>query len=384
MPHDPSEDDSQTERTGTPEPERETQAQALAGGSNAPSLQTLLDHTPDIITVMDLEMRLIYLNRTFAPRKVADVLGYNSLDFIPERDHRVTIDAFSRALATGAVQHIEIESESGFVWETRLVPLKQDGRIVAVMGIGADVTQRRQLEEQRRQAHKLEAIGRITAGIAHNFNNMLTVILTNLRLVRPQTLAALEPRLRDAEHAAQRAADMVRELMAFARDRRATLRLEPTDLVEVATRTIAMCRSNFDDIDLQLEVEGDIAPASADAGRIEQALLNVLLNARDALEGQRNPAPRVFVLLDSVALSADNDSAPGRAARIRVQDNGPGLTEPLRGRVFEPFFTTKKDGGTGLGLATAYGTMADHGGTITCDSQPGAGATFTLQFPVRA
>ena len=133
-------------------------------------------------------------------------------------------------------------------------------------------------------------------------------------------------------------------------------------------------------IAVDVTVAGEVVPVWADAGRIEHVVLNVLLNARDALVGQVDPAPHIEVLIDSVPQLAGTEIAPRTAARIRIRDNGPGVPEELRGRVFEPFFTTKTSG-TGLGLATAYRSMIDHGGAITCDSQSGAGAAFTLMFP---
>jgi PAS domain S-box-containing protein len=364
--------------------ELEALCNVLAEGSGQPSLKMLLEHSPDIVTLMDRGHRMLYLNRTIAPERVGDVLQRSALDYMPAEQREPFAQAFERAFISGEVQRLEVDSARGYVWETRLVPVKRGGEVVAIMGIGADITARRRLEEQMRQTHKLEALGRVTAGIAHNFNNMLTVILTNLSLLRigaPEPVAA---RLSEVEHAAQRAADMLRELMVFARHRRHERTRETTDLAQVAARAVAMCRSSLDPrIALSLEPATGLPRVPADAGSVEQALLNVLWNARDALCDRVDPAPRIRVLLEHAELPGETPAEQRPAVRIRVIDNGPGMSEVMLGRVFEPFFTTKRsEHGTGLGLATAYGTMIDHGGTITCESRPGAGASFSLLFPI--
>jgi signal transduction histidine kinase len=177
---------------------------------------------------------------------------------------------------------------------------------------------------------------------------------------------------------------MVRELMVFARRRPHAPQRRATNLEEVAARALSMCRSSFDPrIDLRFESSRPLPCVLADAGRVEQALLNVLWNARDALQEQGSAAPCIRLTLDTSELPGE-PPAPSRAAlRIRVSDNGPGLSEAMRSRVFEPFFTTKlAQHGTGLGLATVYGTMVDHGGVIVCESELGAGATFSMLFPI--
>jgi signal transduction histidine kinase len=343
------------------------------------SLHDLLVHLPDIIAVLNRDMRLVFLNRAGPRRPLDELLQRDVFEFIAEPDQSSLRSAVESVFSNGRVQRVEVASSGGYLWEASLVPLKRGDEVVAVMGIAADVTQPRKLEEQRRQAQKLEALGRFTASIAHNFNNMLTVILTNLRTLPPSQ----DVRLREAEHAAQRAADMIRELMVFARGRQSGSQMGPTDLVELAKRTVSMCSTSFGGIRAELEVAGELPRVTADAGRVEQALINILLNARDALSGQVDPPPQVWVALDRVALPPSSGIASRSAIRVRVRDNGPGIASELLGRVFEPFFTTKDmHQGTGLGLATAYGTMVDHGGTLTCESQPGAGATFTLSFPI--
>ncbi len=479
---------------------------SLSALSHEPSLATLLANSPDTITVLDLEARLVYVNRTVAGRTTHEILGTRSADYMPSQDRALFLAAFERVLRTGEPQRLDLSSVSGYVWETRLVPLKHEGSVFAVMGIGADITARRRaeaalreseeklrvamsatglglwrldwklrelswdaatsrmlgvgdsactqtlaqfetllhpddrervhgallqfaaagtyedlehrvvtptgavrtllskgsplrgpdgellgwsggmfditerkrLEEQLRQSQKMEALGQLTAGIAHNFNNMLTVILSNVLLCEPRVSDVLRPRLRDAEQAARRAADMVRQLMVFARRYPAATKL-PIDVRDVVHRTADICRTTFDkNIEICVDVPDGVVAVLADPGQLEQVLLNICLNARDALDGHETACPMISLRVDRVAVGATERSE----VRIRIKDNGPGMSAELKNRVFEPFFTTKEVGrGTGLGLATAYGSIIDHGGQIDCESTPGAGATFTVRLP---
>ena len=168
---------------------------------------------------------------------------------------------------------------------------------------------------------------------------------------------------------------MVRQLMIFARaDTHA--RRAPMDLVRSVRRTLEMCRRTMDPrIALELTTADEVPSIEGNPGQIEQVLLNICLNARDALESARTPSPRIAIHIEP-ATRADE-------VRIRVTDNGPGMTEEIRARVFEPFFTTKDVGrGTGLGLAMAYSIIADHRGRIDCETRPGQGATFEINLPV--
>jgi two-component system cell cycle sensor histidine kinase/response regulator CckA len=247
------------------------------------------------------------------------------------------------------------------------------GRAFGTLGAMFDVSVRKRLEEQLYQRQKMEAVGELTAGIAHNFNNVLSIILPNLELCIEDSPPAVVERLTDMEQAALRAADLVRQLMLFARpDAQASkVTLDPTMTLR---RMAAICQTTFDRaIRFDLEIAPDVPNVCANPGQLEQVLLNICLNARDSLEGARNAYPRI-------ALSAT--CTPTGGVCIRVSDNGPGMDEQTRARVFEPFFTTKEAGrGTGLGLATAYAIIADHGGRVTCESHPGEGATFDIELP---
>ncbi len=297
---------------------------------------------------------------------------------VPEDRDRVAA-AVQTALETGVYHDLEHRivrpnGEQRHVLCKGFVLRGDDGSVLGLRGGVFDVTERHALEEELRQAHKMEAIGRLTAGIAHNFNNLLGVILPSVELARIGPAKDIGTRLDDIEHAATRAAEMVRDLMLFARGGVAALR-RPEDAVALVRRTLGIARATFGPaIAIDLDVVGEIPPISANAGQIEQVLLNVCLNARDALDAAVTARPVITVRVERTSTTT---------VGIRVSDNGPGMDEATRLRVFEPFFTTKPGNrGTGLGLASAYAIAVDHGGRIDCESAPGAGTTIALELPI--
>ena len=213
-------------------------------------------------------------------------------------------------MVVGEVQRVEVDSARGYSWETRLVPVKEAGEVVAIMGIGADVTARRRLEEQMRQRHKLEALGRVTAGIAHNFNNMLTVILSNLKLLQLGARAPVLSRVAEVEHAAQRAADMVRELMVFARHRPQQPKREAIDLRQVAERAVAMCRSSCDTrIDLSVEADASLPRYPRIRAASSSAAQRVVECARRAARANRTRSRAYASRFDLAELSGETPAS---------------------------------------------------------------------------
>jgi CheY-like chemotaxis protein len=219
----------------------------------------------------------------------------------------------------------------------------------------------------------MEAIGQLTAGVAHNFNNLLSIVLPNVELCRDAVPPDAKTYLDDIEHAALRASELVRQLMLAAR-REGSLAKVPCELVTVVERTLHICRSTFDRaIDIRCQLELREVMIQARPGEIEQVLLNICINARDALQQAGTKDPRITLRLEN--------GAEGMV-QISITDNGPGVAPEVRSHLFEPFFTTKGVGrGTGLGLATAYGILGDHGGRIACDSQLGGPTTFRIELP---
>jgi len=260
-----------------------------------------------------------------------------------------------------------------------------------------DVTERKQsaaeqerLEALLSQSQKMEALGQLAGGLAHDFNNVLTAILGNAELMLEKldattpeiTLARVEATLEQIRQAGEQGATMTRQLLAFSRkqDRKVEL-LNPNRIVEDMQQLLR--RLIGEHIALETQLEPDVAPIFGDSGQIEQVVLNLALNARDAMP----QGGRLRIETANVHLSRDDparrvEGAPGRQVMLRVCDDGCGMSREVLERIFEPFFTTKPEGkGTGLGLATAYGIVKQSGGVIKVDSEPGQGTTFAVFFP---
>lgn len=257
-----------------------------------------------------------------------------------------------------------------------------DGVVTHMYGGLLDITRQKELEDQIRHAQKLEAIGSLTAGVAHNFNNLLMAILPTLDMLRPVVPSSHADLLTDAVHAAERGAELVRELMTFAGQQRRTTRVteHPETFVGHA---VAICRRTFDaSVALDVRIEDGLPHVSCDPGAIEHALMNVLLNARDALGGRPG---RIEVAARRVPAAERQAAglAPGAWLCVEVRDDGPGIPPPVRERIFEPFFTTKGPQGTGLGLSTVYAVFKEHGGHVDFDSSE-EGTTFRLYLPLTA
>ncbi len=270
------------------------------------------------------------------------------------------------------------------VGEFSATPQLHEGRLVGILGIGRDVTERVQLEQQLRQAQKMEAVGRLAGGIAHDFNNILTAITGYADLLL-EDLGATDPRRQDADEihkAADRAAGLTRQLLAFSRQQV----LQPTvlevnklvsDLEKMLRRLLG------EDVALTTQLAPTTGRVKADPGQLEQVIMNLAVNARDAMpNGGKLTLETGNVDLDE---SYATDHYPARAGpfvMLAVSDTGTGMSEATQAHMFEPFFTTKEKGkGTGLGLATVYGIVKQSGGFIWVYSEVGHGTTFKLYLP---
>ncbi|MEM1347753.1 MAG: ATP-binding protein [Myxococcota bacterium] len=278
-------------------------------------------------------------------------------------DHRDTPYVVVSAAVQAAAQHIPSEPE-------------QPGRVIAVT---KDITESRRLEASLAQAQKMESVGRLAGGIAHDFNNLLTAIFGYLELARVD-LGPSHPAddlLLHAHHAAERGATLIEQLLAFAR--KSIVEPRDIDLNALLTQMMGMLRRLLSaDIDVSVSLGDDLPLVRIDPTQLEQVVLNLCVNARDAISGQGRL---------SIRTSTRRDADPGRPLGtyvvLEVEDNGVGIAPAQLEHVFEPFFTTKPVGeGTGLGLATVYGVVTQASGFIDLESELGVGTTFALHFPV--
>jgi nitrogen-specific signal transduction histidine kinase/ActR/RegA family two-component response regulator len=254
-----------------------------------------------------------------------------------------------------------------------------DGEIMGRLWSCEDISERRQLERSLLQAQKMEAVGRLAGGIAHDFNNLLTGIAGNLAVLKLNQAHPIKEHLQlvdSAEAAARRAAELVKQMLGFSRQN--TLRLQSTDVNAVVKELVQLLRHSFEKtIELHQDLASDLWSVKADATHIEQVLMNICVNARDAMSGRTGTITIGTENLDSVA---DRDSKP--YVVITIADSGSGMPEEIRNKIFEPFFTTKEAGkGTGLGLSMSYGIIEQHHGWIECASQEGDGTTFRIYLP---
>jgi two-component system cell cycle sensor histidine kinase/response regulator CckA len=259
------------------------------------------------------------------------------------------------------------------------------GAVTGIMGIAADITQRKQLEAQLRQAQKLEAIGRLAGGVAHDFNNLLTAILgyTELLLLRLDPQDPLRLDVAEIKAAADRAAALTRQLLAFSRKQ--VLQPKILDLNGVVRGVEKILRRLLgEDVSVVTTLAEPLPPLQADPGQLEQILLNLAVNARDAMPHGGTLTLRTAAIT-RVGAGGTPPVPPGSYVRLQVADTGVGMDSATLAHLFEPFFTTKASGqGTGLGLATVYGIVQQSGGTISVASTPGAGTTLSVDFPAVA
>ncbi len=237
----------------------------------------------------------------------------------------------------------------------------------------------RQLEAQLHQAQKMEAIGQLTAGIAHNFNNMLMQIMGNVELAMLETSGKLKETLRVSLDGCGRAAHIIDKLMIYSR--KGETEKESVDLLSIVDDTVAICRKTLDrKIEITQAHSSQTVFVHGDASQLEQVFLNLCINARDALEDAFEPRLKV-----EVEMPPSNPPKPDTLpyVRIGISDNGVGMDHTTKQQIFDPFFTTKDvSKGTGLGLSTAYAIVQDHSGRIEVETSPATGTSFAVYLPV--
>jgi PAS domain S-box-containing protein len=358
----------------------------------------LMEAAPDGMVVVNQDGEIVLLNaqaeKQFGYRR-DELLGQKVKNIIPEGFAerliadalRTTAEALAQQIGTGIELLGRRRDGTAFPIEIMLSPLESHEGILVTAAI-RDISERKQLERQLHQSQKMEAVGQLTGGIAHDFNNLLGVIIGNLdlldRLVAGNEAAA--KRVRTAQKAAMRGADITRRLLVFSSKEE----LKPSvvllgdsiqNMIELAGRALGA------EIKITTHVDESVPPLFVDPAGLESALLNLVVNARDAMPngGSIIIASQVQQLGDSHPAVQSGDLKAGRYVRVSVSDTGHGMSRQTLERAFEPFFTTKpRDKGTGLGLAMVYGFVKQSGGAVRAYSELGQGTTVSFYLPLAA
>lgn len=336
---------------------------------------------------------------TYASPKIFDFLGYKAeevvgrtpFDFMHPDEARRIREAFhaikAERKAFYGLENMNLHKNGAIVIiETSGVPVfGKDGRFRGYRGIDRNITERKMLEQKFLQVQKMEAVGQLASGVAHEFNNILTAVIGYANLLLPQ----VENDSRGKAFAekvitlSKQAAGLTQDLLAFSRKQ--TVQPKPVDLNEIVRKMANLLKWMIsEDIELEMTLHRGVLPVMAVSGQIEQVLINLATNARDAMPGIGLFTVRTSVVdKDHEFLRSHSHGGTRGYVLISVSDNGAGMDEKTRARIFEPFFTTKEVGrGTGLGLATVYGIVKQHNGFINVHSEPGEGTTFNIYLPL--
>ena len=355
------------------------------------TMYAILDNAPATISFKDLEGHYLFLNRMHErvhKKSREEAIGKTNFDLFG-LDHAVPAQEQDRyVIETGEIWSDEVQmvlDDGPHTYYSFKFPLRDAaGNIYATCGIATDITDRKHLEAQLYQSQKMEGIGRLAGGIAHDFNNLLTAIIGYAELaemdVEPDS--PIVRHLQTVQQAAQSAAALTRQLLAFARKQ--MLDTQVFSLNALIVETDKMLRRVIgEDVEFVTLTQPDLGFVRADANQITQVLINLAVNARDAMpDGGRLTIETGNVTLDENYARLHAEVQPGPYVMLSVGDTGTGMSEDVKAHLFEPFFTTKGPGkGTGLGLATCYGIVKQNGGHIWLYSEPGQGSTFKVYLP---
>ncbi|NTU84599.1 MAG: PAS domain S-box protein, partial [Chloroflexales bacterium] len=369
--------------------ERKQAEQALR--ESRQQLQAILDNAPALISLKHPDGHYVLVNRRFEvllAREVGQIIGHTDDDLFPQEQATLFQEHDRAVLEQGApleVEEMVPHADGPHTYSAVKFPLTDlTGASYALCSIATDVTERKQLEAQLLQSQKMESVGQLAGGIAHDFNNLLTAIggYTELALADIPADNPATGDLHEVLKAADRAAALTRQLLAFARR-------QPIDPVIINLNTLVseldklLRRLISEAITLTIQLTPNLHLVKADPGQLEQVLINLVVNARDAMpEGGQLLVETANVVLDPRYAYGHLDIPAGPYVMLAVSDSGIGMTPEVQTHVFEPFFTTKEPGkGSGLGLSTCYGIVKQHGGTIWVYSEPGQGTSVKVYLP---
>ena len=361
-------------------------------------LLAVIDATPDAIFVKDLAGRYVLVNQAaarFVGRTPAELIGKDDFEIYPEDTARQFVEDDRRVLAEGRAMSFEGVASSASGTQAYLVTKgvyrDRGGNILGTYGISHDITELRAAQESLEQtraalfrSQKMEAVGQLTGGIAHDFNNILTVILGNLELLRMrlpdadhETVELIDETLRGTKHGQ----DLTGDLLAFSRRRQ--LNPQPVAVNALVDNVVRMLsRTLGAGIRITTAASRDAGVAMVDPAALEAAILNIALNARDAMPEGGTLTIRTSRAEITKAPRTEDDLSIGHYAMLAMQDTGMGMPPDVVQRVFEPFFTTKTGAGSGLGLSMVYGFAKQSGGAIHIASEVGRGTTVILYLPL--
>jgi PAS domain S-box-containing protein len=356
--------------------------------------QRLVENISDAIITVNPAGRLVFVNRRFREWfglpdvEISDLL----LEDYVAPEWREAVREHQRVMLAGQavskqMEYQGIRADGTRIWiEALITVVEAGGRIIGTQSALRDVTERKRLEAQYLQAQKLESLGRLAGGVAHDFNNLLTVIngysdMLAAKLKEDQTLAEMA---REIQRAGSRAAELTMQLLTFSRKQ--VVERKPLDLnVVVEDGRKMLQRVVGEDVKLESRLGSSLGKVMADAGQLQQVLMNLVVNARDSMpDGGKLIIETRNVEVDEAFSKQHPEVAPGRYVYLGVADTGTGMSEEVQRQIFEPFFTTKGPGkGTGLGLATVYSIVRQSEGAIWVQSELGAGSTFHIYLPWR-
>ena len=356
--------------------------------------ECLVNNSPDIIYTLGLDGSFTYVNPAWENvlgYATEEVIGKSFADFAHEEDVPRCVHLFAKVKEEGETTR---DTSCTLIHKTgapRLFSmsgapnLDAGGKVIGIVGIFKDITEQRQLQSELAEAQKMKAIGTLAGGIAHDFNNLLMGIQGRASLMFLDTDSDHPhyEHLKGIEDIVESGAGLTKQLLGFARGGK--YEVKPTSLNDLIDKTARLFGRTKKEITLHTSYQKDIWPSEVDRGQIEQVLLNLYVNAWHAMDGGGD----LYLRTKNVTLKKKDvmplGVVPGNYVKISVTDTGVGIDEETQRRIFEPFFTTKEMGrGTGLGLASAYGIIQNHGGVIDVDSKQGKGTTFSIYLPASA